>query len=90
MAEETGAFGSLGGYIIVVMQLDGDKGRERLLSAADLAVIEGHLFEDHDDDLGEAPKILNGIAAEGDGIADLEGLDDAFEREVQRQTERSP
>lgn len=77
--EGAGAFGSLGGGVAVVVQHGGYEGGERLLGAADLAVTEGGLFEGRDGDLGEALEVLDGVKAEADGIADIEGLDDAVE-----------
>ena len=47
----------------------------------------GGLFKCRDDNLGEALKILDGVAAKGVSIADL---DDAVDREVQRWSEGSP
>lgn len=61
------------------MQHGSNEGGERLLGGADLAVTEGGLFEGRDGDLGEALEVLDGVKAEADGIADIEGLDDAVE-----------
>ena len=58
-----------------------DEGGERPLGAVDLTVTGGGLFEGRDNNLGEALKILDGVAAKGVDIADL---DDAVEREVQK------
>lgn len=49
----------------------------------DLAITEGRLFEGHDGDLSEALKILDGVVAKGNDITNIEGLDEAVEREVQ-------
>ena len=63
-----------------------DEGGECPLGVVDLTVTEGGLFEGRDNNLGEALKILDGVAAKGVNIADL---DDAVER-FKRWSEGSP
>jgi len=63
-----------------------DEGGECPLGVVDLIVTDGGLFEGRDSNLGEALKILDGVAAKGVNIADL---DDAVER-FKRWSEGSP
>lgn len=70
------------------MQHGGDEGGERLLRAADLAVAQGRHFEGVNDDLGEALEVFNGVEAEHDGVADVEGFDEAVEELWEELVER--
>jgi len=70
------------------VQHGGDEGGERLLRAADLAVAKRRHFERFDDDLGEALEVLDGVEAERDGVAEVEGFDEAVEELWEELVER--
>jgi len=66
----------------------GDERGERLLRATDLAVAERSHVERGNHDLGEALEVLDGVEAESDGVADVEGFDDAVEELWEELVER--